>query len=64
MILKNKKLITKNINTDNKLMLTTSGSLGSSKFVRLSLNNLKFNSKQIIEYLKIRKKIKLLQLCQ
>ena len=35
LVLKNKKLITKNINTDNKLMLTTSGSLGSSKFVRL-----------------------------
>ena len=29
LVLKNKKLITKNINTDNKLMLTTSGSLGS-----------------------------------
>ena len=60
LVLKNKKLITKNINTDNKLMLTTSGSLGSSKFVRLSLNNLKFNSKQIIEYLKIEKKDKII----
>ena len=45
----------KKINSNNKLMLTTSGSLGSSKFVSLSIENLKFNSKQIIEYLKIKK---------
>ena len=37
------------INHNNKLMLTTSGTLGSSKFVKLSNENLKFNSNQIIQ---------------
>ena len=43
------------INHNNKLMLTTSGTLGSSKFVKLSNENLKFNSNQIIKYLNIKK---------
>ena len=54
-IFKNQSNKIKNINTNHKLMLTTSGSLGSSKFVSLSIENLKFNSKQIIEYLNIKK---------
>ena len=36
-------------------MLTTSGTLGSSKFVKLSNENLKFNSNQIVKYLNIKK---------
>ena len=55
LILESQKFKIKDINSLNKLMLTTSGSLGSSKFVSLSLNNLKFNSKQIIEYLNLKK---------
>ena len=43
------------INHYNKLMLTTSGTLGSPKFVKLSNENLKFNSNQIIKYLNIKK---------
>lgn len=43
------------INHNNKLMLTTSGTLGSSKFVKLSNENLKFNSNQIVKYLNIKK---------
>jgi acyl-coenzyme A synthetase/AMP-(fatty) acid ligase len=37
------------------LLLPTSGSTGSPKFVRLSLNNLITNAESIIEYLKINK---------
>ena len=44
-----------NINTLNKLLLTTSGTTGSSKFVRLSKSNLESNSKSIIKSLKINK---------
>lgn len=41
------------INPDLALCLTTSGSTGSPKFVRLSLNNVKANAEQIAEYLEI-----------
>ena len=54
-VFRNKINKIKSININHKLMLTTSGSLGSSKFVSLSPENLKFNSKQIIEYLNIKK---------
>ena len=54
LVLKNKRNKIIDVNISNKLLLTTSGSLGSSKFVSLSLKNLKFNSSQIVEYLKIK----------
>ena len=43
----------KKLNNLNKLILTTSGSTQSPKFVRLSNKNLLSNTKNIIEYLKI-----------
>lgn len=43
----------KAINPDLLLCLTTSGSTGSPKLVRLSLENLKSNAESIAEYLKI-----------
>ena len=47
--LKNKK----KINKDLCLLLSTSGSTGSSKFVRISYGNLHSNTKSISEYLNI-----------
>ena len=44
---------TKSINPDLLLCLTTSGSTGSPKLVRLSLENLKSNAESIAEYLQI-----------
>lgn len=41
------------INPELALCLTTSGSTGSPKFVRLSLSNVKANAEQIAEYLEI-----------
>ena len=41
------------INPELALCLTTSGSTGSPKFVRLSLTNVKANAEQIAEYLEI-----------
>ena len=41
------------INPDLALCLTTSGSTGSPKFVRLSANNIKANAESIAEYLEI-----------
>lgn len=41
------------INKDMALLLTTSGSTGSPKFVRLSYNNILSNTKSICNYLKI-----------
>ena len=43
----------KKINKDLCLLLSTSGSTGSSKFVRISYNNLSSNTKSISKYLKI-----------
>ena len=43
----------KKLNNLNKLILTTSGSTQSPKFVRLSNKNLLSNTKNIIQYLKI-----------
>lgn len=43
----------KEINPELSLCLTTSGSTGSPKLVRLSLDNLKSNAESIAEYLKI-----------
>lgn len=41
------------INPELALCLTTSGSTGSPKFVRLSANNIKANAESIVEYLEI-----------
>lgn len=43
------------IHPDLALLLSTSGTTGSQKFVRLSYENLKSNAKSIIKYLKIDK---------
>ena len=51
---KNSKLF--DINPNLNLLLSTSGSLGSPKFVRLSKKNLKSNSNSIIKYLNIKSK--------
>ena len=45
-----------NLNENLALLLTTSGSTGSPKFVRLSYKNLSSNAESIIDYLKISKK--------
>ena len=42
-----------NINEKLALLLSTSGSTGSSKFVRISYENIQSNTKSIVEYLKI-----------
>lgn len=44
-----------NIHPDLALLLSTSGTTGSQKFVRLSYENLRSNAESIIEYLKIDK---------
>ena len=41
------------LNEDLALLLTTSGSTGSPKYVRQSYNNIESNTKSIVEYLKI-----------
>lgn len=47
-----------NFNYKNSIILTTSGTTASPKFVRLSNENLYKNSKQIINYLRINRKDK------
>ncbi len=54
-IFKRKNKFSYNIHDLNKLLLSTSGTTGSSKFVRLSLENLNFNSNSIIKSLNIKK---------
>ena len=44
---------TNNINEELALLLSTSGSTGSSKFVRISYENIRSNTESIVEYLKI-----------
>ncbi|MBQ4069314.1 MAG: AMP-binding protein [Lachnospiraceae bacterium] len=44
---------TDNINEELALLLSTSGSTGSSKFVRISYENIRSNTESIVEYLKI-----------
>ena len=41
------------LNDELGLLLTTSGSTGSPKFVRQSYNNVYINAKQIVEYLEL-----------
>ncbi len=55
-LMKNKINNKKKINRNLSLLLSTSGSMGSIKFVKLSSSNLKHNTDSIISYLKINKK--------
>ena len=55
-LMKNKINKKKKLNKNLSLLLSTSGSMGSVKFVKLSKDNLKHNTDSIIKYLKIRKK--------
>ena len=53
-LMKNKISARKKLNKNLSLLLSTSGSMGSIKFAKLSRNNLKYNSDSIIKYLKIK----------
>ena len=55
-LMKNKTNNKKKLNKNLSLLLSTSGSLGSIKFVKLSRSNLKHNTDSIISYLKINSK--------
>ena len=55
-LLKNKINKKKKLNKNLSLLLSTSGSMGSIKFVKLSKSNLKHNTDSIISYLKINSK--------
>ena len=55
-LMKNKLDKKKTLNKNLSLLLSTSGSMGSTKFVKLSKSNLKHNSDSIINYLKINKR--------
>ena len=54
--MKNKKSKNKKLNKNLSLLLSTSGSMGSIKFVKLSKYNLKHNTDSIIKYLKLNSK--------
>lgn len=54
-ILETNYLIEYNINSDLRLLLSTSGSTGSPKFVKLSQKNIFSNTKNISKYLNIKK---------
>ena len=51
-LMKNKLNKKKKLNKSLSILLPTSGSMGSVKFVKLSRNNLKHNTDSIISYLK------------
>lgn len=51
----NKKNLKKKLDKNLSLLLSTSGSMGSVKFVKLSRENIKNNTDSIIKYLKIHK---------
>tara|TARA_Y100001960_G_scaffold307010_1_gene362841 strand:+ start:885 stop:2099 length:1215 start_codon:yes stop_codon:yes gene_type:complete len=53
-LIKNLKSIKKKFNKNLSLLLSTSGSTGSPKFVRISHENLLFNTLSIVESLKIK----------
>ena len=55
-LMKNKKSKNKKLNKNLSLLLSTSGSMGSIKFVKLSKINLKHNTDSIIKYLKLNSK--------
>ena len=52
-LMKNQKNKKKKLNKSLSILLSTSGSMGSIKFVKLSKGNLKHNTNSIINYLKI-----------
>lgn len=54
LVLEAKKKININLHKDLMLLMSTSGSTGSPKLVRQSYLNVKINSEQIIQYLKIK----------
>ena len=56
----NKKKTNLNINDELFFLLTTSGSTGSSKYVRISYKNLEYNTKSIVKFLKINSDDKLI----
>ncbi len=51
-LIRTKEIVT-NIHHDLAILLSTSGTTGSQKFVRLSYDNIRVNAESIIEYLKI-----------
>ena len=55
-LMKNQINKKKKLNNNLSLLLSTSGSMGSIKFVKLSRNNIKHNTDSIISYLKINSK--------
>ncbi len=55
-LMKNQINKKKKLNNNLSLLLSTSGSMGSIKFVKLSKSNLKHNTDSIISYLKINSK--------
>ena len=55
-ILKNKNSVNKNINKNLLFLISTSGSTGSSKFVRISFENIQNNLLSILKYLPINEK--------
>ena len=55
-LMKNKVYKKKKLHKDLSLLLSTSGSMGAIKFVKLSKSNLKNNTDSIIDYLKINNK--------
>lgn len=55
-LMKNKLKRKIKLNNNLSLLLSTSGSMGSVKFVKLSRNNLKYNAESIIRYLNINSK--------
>ena len=55
-ILKNKNSVNKNINKNLLFLISTSGSTGSSKFVRISFENTQNNLLSILKYLPINEK--------
>ena len=55
-LMKNRSNKKKELNKNLSLLLSTSGSMGSIKFVKLSQGNLKHNTDSIVKYLKINNK--------
>ena len=55
-LIKSKKYIPKKLHIDLQQLISTSGSTGTSKFVRLSKKNVENNTKSIVKYLKINSK--------
>lgn len=59
-LLKTKNNFSKNINKELSILMSTSGTLGSPKFVRISNENINNNTNAISEYLQIKKNDKLI----